>query len=337
MVLSTAGCDGTAPGTSESATGSANATVAPTESVSVVVILPTQGSEVEPWVAAAHLEGFREKVIVDVKRASEVPKPGWQAEAIRDAITTAASAIVIVPDDPASLREVASEAKAAGIPIVCIHETIDGSSDAPLVEFASLDDAAAAIVKAAKDDAIAAGYPEAGETVILHDIGVEINKLPRKAALEKAATAAGLKIVAVAPFKGYAEAARDVLRPILKQHPDIAVVLADEDMGYTGATTVRDDFDVASKRFALSGFATSKENVGLAEMGANSAAAYLDMTAIIASAIRLAVDLAVGDEVKQPRVELPIPVTRATKAMMTPSPASRYRRAIPKLGQPEPN
>jgi ABC-type sugar transport system substrate-binding protein len=306
LPLALSGCDASRPAASSS--GAPAGSPLPTPAKAILLILPSNAIEIDVWSQAARFEAALQKVVVEV----ETPPAGSQPQALLAALERDLSAIVIVPEDPQALAPALKQAQQAALPVVQLLRAIEPPSEhTPLVQYPDGLDAAAKLVQAAKEDALGAGFPPNAAVAILHHDQLDLVGLPLldhlKAALEKA----GIPLTTVKNFSGYQQAAADATRELLKSHPDLAILLADDEQGLKGAVSVRAEIERTQRRFVIAGFSADRDSALVAERGSAAGVVNLNIQQPIQLAIRMAVILADGGKV-QPVSTVEFPFTRSS-------------------------
>jgi ABC-type sugar transport system substrate-binding protein len=329
LLVCFAGCDSVGTGTG--APAGPPPAPPPDSAKSFAFIPPSKALELSLWTQAARVEAARHRSLVELVPIPEKPTQTWQAEAIREAVARGVSAIIVVPDESADLTQAIQESVEATVPVVqMLRQVAEPGSETPLVTYSSLDDSAGDLVKAAVDDARAAGFPADGPALLMRNGGVSLNGLDRAEALEKAAKNAGLRLVPSPDWKGYSKDAEAVLRAALAEHPDLAIVLVDEGNALNAASTVRNSIASPQRPFVTAGYTTDKNDLDLAGFGMAAAVADLNLTASITQAVRTAHAVASGEKTS-PIHRIQVTLSRAS------GPALSKRKSQPKaIGTDEP-
>lgn len=322
------GLCGLAVGLSGCDRGSAGppATVAPVdETTAIGLVLPVPGPpEANVWEQAARLEAAQEKVVLEV-----IAEPAArQADAIREALNRGVAALMVVPADPKAIAPALAEARDQGLPIVLLDRSVPvEGKPLPTVVFPPVERAAVQVVDAASEDARAAGFPADGPALIMANSPDAAGDSPRVAALRQAAEAAKIKVLPIVRFAGYINEATAALRAVLKEHPEVAMVLTEEDMAAQAAVSVRFDLPEDRRRFVVAGFVANEQTLDMMKFNICSGLVDRRLQEFSRRALHAALDLARGQSVPD-RIEIETPLVRATG---TPSP--NYRPPV--LRKPE--
>jgi ABC-type sugar transport system substrate-binding protein len=247
------------------------------------------------WEQLFRIEAAQRRVLVDVIRTPEAQ----QAAAITGLPSRGVASAVIVPDSrdpevPAALRELA----AGGTPVVLMVRGVEGLDPAPpLVAHAPVEEDARALAAAAVEDARKAGFPDDARAVVVTNGPYDPSGERRVAALEAALAETSLRPLPTIRFQGYTEAARKAVEPVVKEHPDLAILLTDDEQGAIAACTGRGMLHLEPtdrKPFLVAGFGNTEELIRLARSSQLSALAQRDPNRLARRAFDAAVALARG-------------------------------------------
>jgi ABC-type sugar transport system substrate-binding protein len=255
------------------------------------------------------VEASRNNALVDIVRTT----PGSQAATLRDVVSRSPSVVVLAPDttDPA-LPSAVAEAKAAGVPILLIGRELPGVDEStPLVAATPPAEAARKIVEAAAADAQRDGFPASGPAVLLVNGPFDDPSRDRLEALRKAATDAGLTLLPDLRFEGFITEARAVLEPFHAEHPDLAIVLTEEDQALRAAVNYRHTLPRDRPRFLAAGFGIVDDIRKQMDFNLMAAAALRSPEKVGIRAFQAALAAARGEPV-EPRILLADDLLRAS-------------------------
>lgn len=320
VMLLSAGC---APEAGGLPTAGLSAPSATSETVkSIVLAIPTDGYlQSSVWSQVFRLEASRGDVIADVMSTPA----GQQAEALREIPGRNYAAALVVPDlEDAGVGAALEELRDQGVPIVLLNQTVVlKGAPLPVVTEEPLDVSARKLVEAAVADARAEGFPAHGPATVLVNGPYDKSGRDRIAALHKALADAKIEVLPDTVFQGFVGEASEAINKLLSEHPDVAIILAEEDQGARAAGPIRAGVGEGKKRFALSAFAVSKD---LEKMSAQNLFSGLVQRALqkeASEAFRATLALARGEEIPD-RTEVESPFSRAT------GPPMMAKAAIPK-------
>jgi ABC-type sugar transport system substrate-binding protein len=208
----------------------------------------------EGWVLVAQREANRERVIFRSLGPGPNESSTAQSTVIRRAIDDGASALIVVPSDAPGLPEALAEAESKKVPVVVIGRPITpppGSPPFTNVAPGSFRMTAEQLVQAATADARKAGLPADGTAYLLVDRVGGAFTVDRAAALEAAATKAGLKVRRL-EFDPPANSpsASEAIKTILDS-PDVTILLAADEPAMQLATKARKSLSPRSKVFVV--------------------------------------------------------------------------------------
>ena len=304
-MLVVAGCD-----------SSANNDITPPEPVTpesdqvltIGFMIPERGFlAAEVWEQVFRHGAAREHVLSEVFRTP----PGAQAAAVRELAGHHLDALIIVADKtdpklPAALAEVANQ-----LPLLFLESAVPVEGKAPpRVLQAPVDHDARAMVEAVLEDAKKAGFPDNGPAVLLVNGPFDDKGRARIEAVRRALEAAKVTILPQATFQGFMKEGGEALQATLDAHPDLAIVIAEEDQGARAAGTVRDNLPKTAKPFVLAAFGDSKELRQMANFNLFSALVERDLAKQSEEALSAAIRLARGEPV-EPEVIIHARFTRA--------------------------
>lgn len=315
LALTLAGC-GSEPGALPPVTGLPTttgvadpATTAPSVP-SIVLVIPEAGyQESNVWAQVFRVESSRHDVITDVV----VSALGKQADTVRTLLDKSYSVLALAPDrDDPALPQALADLRKSGLPVILLDQPVEVAGEKlPLVTFESFEDDAREIVDAAKADAAKAGFPPTGPATILVNGPYDEGGRARIAALRKAVEDAGIELLADTVFTGYGKEGTEAVKSLLEKHPDVAIIIADEDQGARSAVPVREEIEPGKRRFIVAAVGVGKELDRMAESNLFAALLQRKPEAEAAAAFRLALARARGDTVPD-KTEVKTTLLRAT-------------------------
>ncbi len=306
------GCESKAPGSLPRARLDAPPSAPPPAEVPTFCLIVPKATMMEAvvWEQTLRHDAAREGVLSEVIQSES----GQQPEAIRDAVQRGVSALIIRPDDGPEVASALAEARDQGVPIVLLNHTspVEGKP-LPLVAFTPVQDSARSLVAAAVEEAKAVGYPAEGPAILLVNGPYDEAGRERVAALRQAIKEANVTLLREVVFEGFQQAARDALEPVLKEHPETAMVIADEDQGSRMAALLHHERIDDPKRFVVAGYCTSRETVMMAEFNLTAGVVDRNLGTLAHKAFEVARSLVKGETVPE-FTEVPTPILRAKGA-----------------------
>jgi D-xylose transport system substrate-binding protein len=282
----------------------------------IVLILPAESTEEHRvWEQVARTEAGLATAIFELRRPESGEPATRQGELVREAAGRGASALIVVAENAQAIAPALAEARDRGVPIVLLDRPVDvPGRPLPLVTCPPFDASARALVKAAMEEAKAWQLSPQGPALILVNSRGDAHTEARVAALKAALEDAGVTQLDAVHF-GFG-----VPRPLVSQvektvvdaceaHPELAMVLADDDLGITGAEIARESLG-SKGRFALVGFTANPKNRDLVRVRACAALVDVNVVGIARQAVRTALQLIRGETVGD-RIEVPFQTHRA--------------------------
>jgi ABC-type sugar transport system substrate-binding protein len=206
----------------------------------------------EGWVMVAQREANRERVIFRSLGPGPNESSAAEPELVRRAVGDGATALIVVASDAPGLPEALAEAESKQVPVVVIGRPITAPAGSPPFTYVApkpFEETAEKLVQTALGDAKKAGLPADGTAVILVDRGGGAFLVERAAALEAAATKAGLKVRLV-EFDPPAESpsATEAVRTIVESL-DLTILLAVDETAMQLASQARKTLSPRRKVF----------------------------------------------------------------------------------------
>ena len=181
-----------------------------------------------------------------------------QTDLVRQAVADGASALVVVPGDAPGLAEALVEAESKKVPVVLLGRPLPAPPGKPpftVVVPGSFDEMARKIVATTLEDAKKVGRPADGSALILADRDTDYFSPDRVVALKAAAVSAGLSKVDTISFDGTkTDGAFNAVLEAIKTHPDVAIVVGENDEALYGALKARGHLK-GKPEFFVGGFA----------------------------------------------------------------------------------
>lgn len=196
-----------------------------------LVIPDGQDLDANTWEQSFRIRAADRRVFVEVVRTPE----GKQAEDLPALAARGVAVAVIVPDrTDEGLAPAIQSLIDRQVPVILLDRGVEGLNPAPpVVRYSPVEDDARALVAAAVEDARRAGFADDAEAVVVTNGPFDAAGRARLAALEEALAQTSLTALPTVRFEGYIEAARQALEPVIKEHPNLAVILAEEEQGAT--------------------------------------------------------------------------------------------------------
>lgn len=180
---------------------------------------------------AEHEDEF-DLIVNGIKNETDLAQ---QVALVEQMVARGVKAIVIAPADSKALVPALKRARNAGIVVVNIDNKLD---DAVLAEagveipFVGPDNREGAKLVG---DELAKSLEKGAGVAILEGVPTAFNAQQRRAGFEDAMAAAGIEVVAVQSAQWEMEKANTVTAALLREHPDLAAVLASNDNMALGA------------------------------------------------------------------------------------------------------
>src|SRR5579864_464275 len=239
----------------------------------IVLIMPAKVSDSQrAWEQVARAEAGRSSAILEIKQPKLGDPPGRQAELVQEAAEHGASALVVVAEDHAEIASTLGELRDKGVPIILLSRPVPVSGRSlPLVMAAPFVKSARTLVAAAIKDAANVGLSPTGPALILMNNRTDEQSDDRVAALRSALEDAGVTVLDTVRYGvGVAipmvREAQQAVETAVSAHPDISMILADDDNGLSGAVVARQKLQERLGMYALAGFATNPKTANLVNM-----------------------------------------------------------------------
>ena len=208
----------------------------------VFVVAGEPNSDVQSWARRAQQVANDQRAIFRIM-SPKVETTETLTDVVRRAVADRVSALIVYPDATPGLGGSLAEAEAQGIPVVLIERPVEapnGVKPFTMVGHPPFDRSATRIVEAIRDDLKKASRPTDGPAFVLSDNVKDDTSTRRVEALKAAATKAGFREVTLVPHdSAVPDSARLAVLEVVKKHPDISVVLADDSEGLIGAALGR--------------------------------------------------------------------------------------------------
>jgi ABC-type sugar transport system substrate-binding protein len=303
------GCDSSGSDAERPVVGTGAEEAAPVTTIGLIV--PTEGyNEAIVWQQVFRIAASRAGVLCEVTEA----QPGKQADAVREAARRSTSALVVLPDPadpglPAALAEVRDE----GLPVLLLEEPVEvPGTPLPRVAFEPIEGVARRLVAASAAAAAQAGLPADAPAVVL--VNGPFDELGRRrvAALHKALEETGIPVLPDAVFRGYGKEAGEALEAVLASHPDLGIVLAEEDQGARVAPRTRGASSETERHFIVGAFGNENDVMRMMRFNLfTGGLIHRDLAALGRRAFEAALAAARGGSVPA-LTEVPMPLLRPT-------------------------
>jgi ABC-type sugar transport system substrate-binding protein len=304
-ILTAGGCDSSSSVTIEPPSDTSDE---PNRVTTIGLALPLKGYlESYVWEQIFRLEATRSGILSEVVHS----EPGEQAATLSKLVERHPDALVVAPDlaDP-KLRQVIEQVVAQGVPVVLLDHPIAGLS-LPVVKLEPFSIAAKKLVDAAVEDAKKQGLSPKGPAVLMVNGPFDDKGRARVDAIHAALRDAGIESLPDAVFQGFMKEAGDTLQAVLDKHPEVSIVIADEDQGARAAGTVRDGLPPENKRFVLAAFGDGNEVARMAKFNQFAGLAERDLDRQTREALQAAISAVKG---QAPPSEIVIPLKFARAA-----------------------
>lgn len=269
--------------------------------VEIDMIFPAEITDSQRmWEQVARAEAGVLHAVLVAKRSAPGVAGKSEADLVRDSARRGAGALIVVPEDPKNLAPALAEARDKGIGIVLLNQPVPvPGKPITVIKTPPFEESAKALVAAALKTPGMEQFPPDRQAVILVNSRKNEFTDERVAALKKALADAKLPVFQTVEFgKGVmrplATEAQKALEPLLAQNPKIALVLADEDQGLSGAVMARNELE---KDFILVGFAANPKTSNLVTVHECPAVADEEIVGLAREAVRTAVKLIKGEKV----------------------------------------
>jgi ABC-type sugar transport system substrate-binding protein len=237
-------------------------------------------------------------VFFQIKKVSA--KSAAQAEWVRGAKARGASALIVEPLGGEDLAQALEQVREEGIPVVLIGQPVNaGAKPFTLVTHPSFTQPARELMQAATEDVKAAKLPDHGGAVILTNSFKDPQSEERLAELTAALKGANVPLLDTVTFHAGGDAAKKAAAEALKAHPQLNILLAEEDQGFIGASLAKDELK-DSRNVILCGTLASSKDLNISAV--TQSAAYVDRNTkrVGRLAFKAALDLVEGKSVPNP-------------------------------------
>ncbi len=318
-----AGCDTDSyapPAPGRSKTSSAASGAMPVRAKEIAMIFPADdNSDLALYdVVGRNEAGFQKVVFRSLKPAPGAPA-SKQAELIKQATADGASALIVVPDSTKETADAIAAIDQAKTPVVLLGRTPTGAvpPGVTFVGFEPFEPAAKKLVEAIAEDLKKQASPaDATVALVVRSPGDETSAR-RDAALTEALKTAKLPISLTIPVGVDLTETSKAVEAALKTHPEVWVVVSDDDTGIQGANAARRL--AGGRRYLTAGFHAG-HNVQMLTQGAVSALASRSVEALVRRTVKLAVERARGQDVPA-KVLIPVEFRRFTLPLVPPADA----------------
>ncbi len=228
-----------------------------------------------------------------VEKPQPTDLPDKQAKLIRAAVDRGVSSLIVVPGEPTKdLISALEYARDEKIPIVLLERNVPISGKPiPAILFGSYEKPAKQLVDALIEDAKANKLPADAPAILIQRIPGDMESNARIAAIEAELKKANVPVVEKLTFSGVTEDAKKVVDEALARHPNISMILADEDQGLNaaaqalGSTNSLPDDDPKRLKFGVAGFVISKSRLVMVDNGSANALAERSLVEMAQQAV----------------------------------------------------
>ncbi|HEV3162777.1 MAG TPA: substrate-binding domain-containing protein [Isosphaeraceae bacterium] len=247
-------------------------------------------------------EAGRQRLVLETRRPQSGDPASRQADLVREAARKGTSALIVVAEDPKTLAPALVEVRDRGVPIVLLGRPVAvPGKPITLVTLPSYRESARKIVAAAVEEAKNMGLDTAGQAVILINAQPDSDSAERVAAMEAALEEAGVALLERIKFGEGKEMAlpgdaAEVVKAVATAHPRLAIILADDDNGLSGAVSGR--YGLHEKGYyAVAGFATNPRSTNLVKLHMSAGVVNLNIVGEARQAVHTAQRLINGEKI----------------------------------------
>jgi ABC-type sugar transport system substrate-binding protein len=277
--------------------------------ITLLMPQPIPNDELVIWRQVAMEEGGRSAaesgMVLEVQVLGPKDPPSKQADQVREAVAKGSSALIVVVADAKAVAPALVEARGKGVPVVLLSRPVKVEGKPfPLVAVAPFEPSARELVGTALSVAKDRGLGDAPALLVVKDPPDEHTEA-RVAATKAALAEAKVPLRKAIRINAYPQEAADLIVEELKARPDVSMILADEDQGFSGIDTAL--FQLGLERPpAMGAFVYDPKFITQVKMGNGAALVNRRVQAMAARAVRAAVSLIEGkplpDLVLQPEV-----------------------------------
>lgn len=305
-------------------------------SVPTIALVSPDGIFLESniWEQIFRLRSGRGDVLTEVL----ITPAGSQAETLRGLTTRGFSVAVVVPDptDPA-VPDALAALRDSGLPLLILHKPVQvPGPPIPFIGYSSLDADAGRLVEAARADAIEAGFPPEGPGVVVTNGPFDEDGQRRVEALERAMKDAGIRVLPTVAFRGFVDQGKAAIEALLAQHPEVAIILTEDEQGARSASAVRNELPKDQRKFQMAIFGWHKELQRMSQFNIVAALAQRDPELLAKAAFKAALELARGAKLPE-STEVATLFTRRTgpelEGYMIARPAGPVTSGVPAFEQ----
>jgi ribose transport system substrate-binding protein len=291
-----------------------------------LILITDDTPDAQVWLQIAMREAGKGKAIFRVSKLNPGDPPGRQAELIREAAARGASALVVEPADAPEVADALGAVQAQGVPVVVLDRSVPGTGKPfPLFTFPPFRDSARKLVQAVVEDAKLAKRSEKGPALLLVNGRKDTHTDDRAAALKAALHEAGVTLLDTLVFDGIGTNALKSLQAALDSHPEVNMVVFDEDQGAAGCFTLHlESHDKYTINIA--GYVSFENNVNMASQASFSAVVDRNVQGLVRQAVQAALSLIQGQTVPA-RTEVELPFFRS-RPKTSPEQAEEKREMI---------
>jgi ribose transport system substrate-binding protein len=286
--------------------------------VTMLMPQPIPNDELVIWRQVAMEEGGRQAaesgIVLEVQILAPGDPPAKQVEQVRAAVAKGSAALIVVAADAKAVAPALIEARDKGVPVVLLSRPVPVEGKPfPLVAIAPLEPSARELVGTALLVAKDRGLGDAPALLVVKDPPDEHTEA-RVAAMEAALAEAKVPLRKTMHITAYPEEAGDMIAEELKARPDVSMVLADEDQGFSGIDTALFKLGL-EKPPAMGAYVYDPKFKSQVRMGNGAALVNRRVQAMAARAVLVAVALVEGKPL--PELVLNPEVIRASDPVAT--------------------
>jgi ABC-type sugar transport system substrate-binding protein len=290
-----AGCQPPPPADSGDAGGAEpTSVVAGSKLITMLMPQPIANAELMIWRQVAMEEGGRQAaesgMVLEVQALGPTDPPAMQAEQVRAALAKGSAALIVVAADAKAVAPALVEARDKGVPVVLLGRPVPVEGQPfPRVAPGAFEPSARELVATAALVAKDRGIADKPALVVVKDPPDDHTEA-RVAALTTALAEAKVPLRATLHVTPYPEEAGGLISEELKARPDVSMILADEDQGFSGIGDALDRLGL-QKPPAAAAFVYDPKFKSQVMFGNGAALVNPRVQALASRAVRVAVAL----------------------------------------------
>ncbi|WZO98898.1 sugar ABC transporter substrate-binding protein [Isosphaeraceae bacterium EP7] len=297
------GCDPAPPPDSPETAGAPAVARRPARQVALVLPGPRRLSTQLTEQFMRQETGKRGLLFRSFQPEPEAP-PSAQAASIRQAMEGRPSVLMVIPERAPEVAEALEEARLKKVPVLLLDVPLGAELPYPIVRNSDYTGDARKLLAAAMEDAQTQGFPAQGPAVIVRSADDLDRASERAEALRLAAQGAGLTLLDDVRYVPSAGSQAKILEA-LAAHPEIALVLVEDDLGLEGGANARLALKPAGK-FIIAGFAVQALITSMVKENEFAATVDRNLMGLVRQALAVADTLAAGGAEPSAPVAIPL-------------------------------